>query len=318
MSTPILPTVLRGPAIILRDSMAFYVEGDIKYKYVRKTHKVSSDEVGRVRDVMAGGMIEIDFTPAALFKTLGKYYPYGPSSLVAASSVGTSIFGAAAVPCVIHRKAGQTITFTRSGVSKCPPMHLGPGKPGFGGMGISVIGKAAVQVTDAAYWRTVASAAFADATFDPADIFSGLYSAALGERTTPLDAIGARTGFDFECGLSLKDVEDDNVGVCDRFLTEISPKLKFAPNNLTQDQLAELIGLQGSDAMACGESLGRDEEDLVVTGDDLTLTLHNAGCVSADGGFGMGADAVGETEWVPELKFDAGAPLPLFTMALPS
>lgn len=317
MSTPVLPTIIRGPAIVQFGSYSFYTAGDIRRRVTRTTVPTATDFHGRIDETLASTMIDLEFTPAGELESLVKYFPFGPSNLVATSSIGNSILTGA---CTIHTKAGQTIAFNRAGISKSPTLQLGPRVTPFGSMTISAIGKAATQPTDAAYFKTIASATFANTDFDETKIIKDIYSAALGSRLTPFNAIGARNGFEFEVAYDLDNVEDDNVGIADRVLTGITATCRFAPNNLTEAQVDELMALQDSDAILPGQSISRGPssaaEDLVLTSDVLDATLHNAGVRTAEGGYGVKVDRNGNVEFVAKMTFTTGAPNPLFTLTL--
>lgn len=317
MSTPVLPTVIRGPAIVQFGSYSFYTEGDIRRRLTRNTAPTVTDFHGRIDETLVSQMIDLEFTPAGELESLIKYFPFGPSNLVAASSIGSSILTGA---CTIHTKAGQTIAFNRAGIAKSPALRLGPRVTPYGPMTISCIGKAATQPTDPAYLKTIASLAFSDTGFDETKIVKDIYSAALGARSAPFNAMGARNGFEFEVAYDLENAEDDNIGIADRILTGLTATLRFAPNNLTEAQVDELTLLQDTDAIIPGQSVSRGPssvaEDLVLSSDVLDVTLHNAGVRSVEGGYGVKVDRNGNIEFVARMSFTTGAANPLFTLTL--
>lgn len=317
----VLPVIIRGPAIVTFNSMVFYVRGDIRDSFKRETFTVEDDFHGIIGVRSAGhGMRTITFQPAGELKTLAKYWPYGPSSLVAgASAIGGSIFTG---PLVIHTKAGKTYTYPKAGMARMPSLFLGTKKPIIGPMEFHVIGDYSTTPTDTDFFETIASSAFSDTSFDAAKIVYGLYSAALGSRSAPYNAIGAREGFTFEPTITLEQCLDDNVGVADELLTSVSWRCKFAPNNLTREQLDTLVQLQDTNVILPGEDVGRGPggtpEDLVVSGPGLTATLHKAGIVSTDGGFGTKIDVNGEIEFANSMSFTTGVANALVTLTLAS
>lgn len=313
------PVVIRGPAIVTFNSMVFYVKGDIRDPFKRETFTVEDDFHGRIAERSAGlGMRTITFQPAGELKTLAKYFPYGPSSLVAgAGAIGQSILTG---PLVIHTKAGKTYTYPRAGIAKMPTLFLGTKKPIFGPMEFHAFGDLTTTVTDTDFFETIAAASFTDTSFDDTKIKYGLYSAALGARSAPYSAMGAREGFTFEPTITLEQCLDDNVGVADELLTGISWRVKFAPNNLTREELDVMVMLQDTNVIQPGEDVGRGPgatENLVITGPGFTAaTLHRAGIVSADGGFGTKIDANGEVEFANSMYFTTGVAQPLVTLTL--
>lgn len=317
MPDPVLPVVIRGPAIVTIGGLAIYTQGDIKRKLVRSTTPINTDMFGKIDERLASQMWDLDFTPAGEVKSLASLYPWGPSSMVAASPVGDSIF---AGNCVIHTKAGQTITFPRAGISKMPTLFLSPRKTAFGAMGISVIGKAATQPNTIGYWKVIGATAFADASFDPTKIFTDNYVATLGNRAAPFDAMGARDGFELEPTLELDNVDDDGIGIADRRIVSVGWKCRFAPNNLTEAEVDGLSLLEDADAIVPGQSVARGpaavEEDLVIEGENLTATLHQVGVTTVEGGYGVKVDRNGRVEFANKWLFAAGVPQPLISLEL--
>jgi hypothetical protein len=318
MSTPVIPLIIRGSGCVLFNSAVYYWTDKLTIKATRPTFEVPSDFFGNI-DTRAGGgaMVDIEFTPVGQIAGLVKYYPYGPSNLVAASSVGNSILGGA---LVIATKAGQTITYSRAGIYKSPTLQLSPRKTAFGPMTFRAMNKITVPPTDAAALKAIASASFTDASFDPTKIVSDVYTASIGERSAPFDAVGARNGFELEPVYKIEDAQDDNVGVADAHLTDITWKLRFAPNNLTEAQVDSLAMWQGADAILSGESVARGPgstpEDIIVDADFLTATIHKVGVVTAEGGYGVKVDRNGNLEFAQQMSFTAGAPDPLVTLTL--
>ncbi len=312
MADPVIPVVIRGPAVIIRDSNTFYTQGNIAVKRKRPTFDVVSDMFGKIDTRVAGVEVtEIEFTPVGEIENMAKYFPYGPTSLVSTVSIGTSIFGAADVSTVIHTKAGQTITYSRTAITKTPTLNLSPKKTIYGPMTITAIGKSSTQPNTDGYIKTIAATAFSDTSFDPTKIKTSIYSAALGTRTAPYNAMGAREGFEVECALETDEVQDDSWGVVDMILASMKWTCKFAPNNLTEAQVDALVNSQGTSVIKVGESVAKGPagvaENLVITGDNLVVTLNNVGIVTAEHGYGAKIDRNGTIEFTTKAGFTTGA-----------
>jgi len=322
MSTPVIPTIIRGPAVLIYNSFTWYTQGDIRVSTRRNVQATQSDAFGNMGDTMESQVTEVSFTPVGEIKSMVKSYPYGPSNLVVASSVGASIFTASNVPLVIHTLAGQTITYHRAGISTLSPLTASPRATLFGEMTFTCLGKRATQPTDAAFWKTIGSSAFADTSFDSANVVKDIYQAALGARATPYDDIGARNGFVFTPFIETEEVQDDNIGIADMLITSVGARVSFAPNNLTEAQVDTLINHQDTDAIIPGQFIGRGPsgtpEDLVITSDSLVLTLHSAGIVSGENGYGVRVDRNGNIEWTYRQTFTTGAPDPIFSLVIPA
>lgn len=317
MSTPVLPSIIRGPAIIIHNSYSYYTAGDIRVRHDRQTEATPSDMWGDLGGTLSSHKTTLSFTPVGAIESIAKHYPYGPSNLVATSSIGASVMNGTTV---IHTKAGQTITYHRSGITQCPKLMMSPRKTLFDAMEITCIGAAATQPTDAAFLKTIGSAAFSDTSFNRALVIKDIYTATLGSRLSPYDAIGAREGFEFDLGLQVEEVKDDNVGIADILVVDIKPQLSFAPNNLTEAQLDALLNLQGTDALLVGQYVGRGPsgtpEDLVVDSDAFTLTLHNAGAITSENGYGVKVDRNGNVTFESMASFATGAPEARFSLVV--
>lgn len=321
VTRPILPVVIRGPAILTYDSFSYYTEGDIKVAHRRPVMPVKADMWGVVDQRSKGYSAEISFTPAGEMKSIAKLYPYGPAThagAAIASSIGNSIFGAAASPkaLVILTKAGKTYTFHRAGVLRMPQLRLSPDKTLFGEMSFMAIGKYATAPSDAAAFRTLAAAAFADTNFDATLLKTQLYSAALGARSTPYDGMGARNGFTIDVALDTVEAEDVNFGIADVFVRSIEVRCSFAPNNLTDAQFEAIIMEQGSDVILPGDSVSKKDENLVITSDNLVVTLNDVGPSEAGENFGLGSDQNDTITFRSRVSFTTGAPASVWTTVI--
>lgn len=318
MSAPVLPIVIRESGVLLFNSLAWYWTGNLTIKETRPTFTVDSDFWGKFDTRASGGpMVEIEFTPVGQVQTLDAVYPYGPSNLVAESAIGNSIFNGA---CLITTKSGKTFSYARAGISKTPTLNLSPKKTAFGSMTITAMNRIDVQPTTASVLKTIASGGGVDASFDPTKILTDIYTASLGARLTPYNAMGARTGFELEQVLEIEDAPDDNIGVADRLITGVMWKCRFAPNNLTQAQIDTLAMFQGADAILAGQSVARGPagapEDLIIDADFLTATIHKVGVVSKEHGYGVKIDQNGMIEFAQQMSFTDGVPDPLVTLTL--
>lgn len=322
MSTPVIPTIIRGPAIVYFNSYAFYVNGDIKVSRQRSTFDVESDMFGKIDVRHVSMKTDITFTPAGEIESIAKYWPYGPSSIEAvtiAHKYGGSILNGAVV---IKTKAGRTSSYNKAAITKPPTLILSPKKTAWGPMTITAIGDITTTPTNAAFIKTEGAAAFSDTSFTDTKLYTDLYEIALGARSSPYDSIGARDGIEIEPQLEIDEVSDENVGVCDLRLTSISYRCRFAPNNLTEAEVDALVNDQASDAILPGQSVARgpasSAEDLVITGDHLVTTLHNVGIVSAEHAYGAKVDNNGNIEFAQKMAFTTGAPTPLVTVTIPT
>src|SRR5580693_7661686 len=166
MSNPILPTVIVGPAIIQWNGKSFYSKAGFKVHFKRDTFKIETDFDGQIDERAKTQRTEITLQPDGQVSTLSKYFPY------AVGQIGSSIFGATALPLVIQTKfggasnTGQTITYPRAAVSKLPQLRLKPTDTLFDEMTFTCLGVPSVQPNTSTAWQTITDAAFSDTSYD--------------------------------------------------------------------------------------------------------------------------------------------------------
>lgn len=314
MSNPTLPTILRSPAIFVLDGVVYYFDqSGAKAKTTRSTVAVKDDFFGQIGNASeGGGVVDITFTPTAMIRNLDKMLPFSGDQ-IAGWYAGQSIFKGVGY---FHTKAGTKTAYARAGILKPPTLYGHPTKPFFGPMTVRCLNKIDVQPTDAAALATLSATAFADASFDENLIARDVYSAALGARNAPFNAMGGRDGFEIEPIYVTEDVKDANLGIVETLLTEIGYKVRFAPNNLTEAQFLELGNWQGANAIIAGQDVSKLDEDLVIDGDPITITLYKAGVTMAENGYGVKLDRNGQIEFVNRMTFTAGVPNPLIDLTV--
>src|SRR5882724_5746539 len=319
MSNPILPNIIVGPAIITWNGKSFYSKAGIKAAFKRDTFTVETDFDGQIDERAKTQLTEITFQPDGQISDLNKYFPY------AVGAIGKSIFGASALPLVVRTKfggasnTGQTITYPRAAVSKLPQLRLKPTDTLFGEMTFSCLGVPTVQPTGATAWQAIADAAFADTTFDETAIITDTYSAAFG--SSPYNVIGSMAGFEIDITMAVENILADDFGIVDMMLTSLTATAKFAPSNLTEAQLYTLLANQNSGYVQPGQSLAKNNTNLVITGSGngaktLTVTINNAGPKQAGFMYSAGKHRFDAIEFTSKRTWTSGAANALFTLGL--
>lgn len=300
------PTIIQGPAIVIYDGRTYYTKGGISEQLARQTFQVQTDQHGDIDTRLQSQRYEINFRPAGQIKQMDKVWPYGPDD------IGASIFGTSNKALVIHTKDGRKITYARAAMMKMPVLACRPIDTLMGEMGFVVHGQGVV--TDAGNFRTLASEAFADASFDETTIKTARYTAAYG--ASPYDAIGALEGFELEVAMGLQVVNADDVGEADIVLSSLMGKCRFRPSNLTQAQVDTLLMLQDTGALDIGESVAKSNTDLVLTSAALNATLHKCGPVSANARYALGEHVHGVIEFASKWTFTTGVANDIYTLAV--
>lgn len=304
------PTIIAGPAVITRGANTWVTEGDITVSLKRNTWSPKTSLIGDIGPRLSDQMIDISFTPVGAHDVVAKYLPY------ALSQIGSLLFDN--TPTVIKTKAGKTITYHNSAVTKLPGFKAVPLAQLFNGnMTITSIGDTTKELTDAAAWNTFAAAAFSDASFNEQKILSPKYLAQLGPDA-PLDAVESEDGFTFDFGMTFEMKKVANWGNVNAILTGLTARCSFIPVGFDEDDLWSLMGLQGADAIQPGESLSKAELELIVTGGGSSFTLHNAGPQDAAVRYGLTPLRLGEVSFVGTKTWTTGSPDPLFTVAFPA
>ena len=281
--------ILRGPAIVKLGSLTIYTKDGIRCTPEDESASIANDFGGDNLDQRFGGRLwKISFTPCGEMESAALYWPFQTAN------VGDSVVGAGSTSCIIHTKSGDIFTFTAAGIGQMPSLALGPRKQPFGPMEIVALGNPA---------KTTGS--FADTAHDFSKIYTGRYTAALGSRSSPYNAIEAADGFEFIPRMTYDKVVVDR-GVGGLILTSVSAEVRFRPSNLTHAEYEELTAHAPADPIAVGESYAVAAENLVITGDHCVVTLYQAGAMRSEYGFGLKLDRLGNLTFMGQAKTTTG------------
>lgn len=295
--------IIRGPAIVVWNSLTFYSQGDIKVTMEQPSFEVSASAFGKVADRSQGRLATIRFTPAG--KWITGLWPYG------ATAMGASIYGATDRDLIIKPldTNNNQWTFYNAAITKMPPIQLSASKTLIGEVELVALGKenTAPGTADSLFLR--AANTFADTSFSPADLVTQPYAAAWGAVSGFTD-IQTKAGWQVDFNLSLSDVMSDTFGVIDKRLTGLEVVAKCEPLTVAASDLMTALGIH----KARGASLDSGN-DLALTGTGVSLTVKNATIRKAEPAFGLEADLIGTLEFVAARKFTTGARDALFTVA---
>lgn len=327
MTNPILPIIVVGPAIVTWNGHSYYFKSGVKLDYKRETFTIETDFDGQIDERMKAQMTTISGTPVGMYGASGmtQFFPYP------VSQIGTSIFGAQSTPTtprplVIVTKfggtsnAGQTITYPRGAMTKLPTLRLKPTDTLLGDLEFTMLGVPTVQPNTANAWATLASATFADTTFDENQIITDIYGAAWG--ASPYTSMGSMNGFEINIAMKTNTIPAVDFGNVDMILESLVASVSFAPSNLTEAQVNALFNWDGTGYIQPGMSIApvtiASASNLVITGSGngaktLTATIFNAG--PKDGGYVYDSKAhrFTATNWVTRRTWTSGVANPLFT-----
>jgi hypothetical protein len=304
---------IAGPAIVTFGPAAgrviVYTAGDITVQMSRETWDVVTAMHGKI-DTRAKGLpiAEVSFEPAGSSTQLASLLAYGPTH------VGKSIFPATDETLVIQTLAGVKWTFGRAAVIKPAQVRLGADTTLYGQMSFLCLGKNNVdpEATDA--FLKIESSAFADITFEESALITPGYTAALGSRSSPYNAMEAVGAFTVDLNADITRDSVARYGVVGARLNGLYITARFQPAGLTEAQLATLLGLDGTGCVLPGQSLSKAGENLVISGTGLTFTVHKVGIQSQAAAFGNGP-RIGELVFTAQRTWTTGVGDALYTIA---
>ena len=309
MSSPALPSILSGPAIVQYNGQSYYTKTGIKRKVAPSTFMVKSDGDGTIDERLESRTIEISFTPVGMLVNATKFWPYN------VSSCGLSLFGPADDTVTIWTKAGQKITYQKGCISDMPELNLAATETPWGEIKMTVIGKEATQPASAGSWQAITTAAFADTTFDESKILTDIYKASWG-ASAPFLNMGSMNGFKIKPKMEIGIIKVDGYGVADMTLDGLSMEVTFAPSTLSEADMDTLLSLQGTTAIVPGQSLTKLNNDLTISADALTLVIPKAGPKEAEFEHASGQHRFKQISWVSRRTWTSGVANPLYTLTI--
>lgn len=302
-------TIIQGPAKITWNSLTYFSAGDITVTARERFIDIPTTIHGKAGEVFASVVFEITFQPDGQKPSAWtQFYPYNPSN------VGDSIFGNGAL--TIQTKDGRSIVYEEAGVARMPQLRLSPKQTLFGDMTFFAIGQTDGLATDADFLKTVSAVAYSDAAHTPDDIVTGIYSAAYG--LSPYADMSALDGFIVEPTVQLAEVEADDPGMANIYVSSYYCVARFIPANLTEAQVDTMTATQGASATIPGTRLG-SATDLVITPDagvsGPTVTLAKVLPKRIGSVHNVGRHQHQPVEFAPKLVVSAGVATAMLSFA---
>lgn len=315
MADIVIPDIIQGPAWVVFGGMAIYVQKDIQVKENVDSWNPGST-FGPLGERHKSRRDVLTFTPVGMVTAdlLDLFYD---AFLNPAGAIGRSILdGEVKIASLAENK---TYGWNRGGISKPPGLFLGPTGTAFKSMSLDCLQKAATQPTANDFWKLAETTVDADTSFDHTAIVSDIYTAALGERGAPYNAMGSMAGFDIDFGFLTAPIPAADVGIADIIRSGFSLGVSFPPSKMTEAQVNTLLGQQGADVVLPGQAYAKAGEDLVLVGTQVgwNFTLKRVGAKMAERVY-----VIGEHRWkglslVNELGFTDGVMDALFEYAGP-
>jgi hypothetical protein len=302
-----VPLRITGPAVVVFNGTTYYFQDGLKGSLKRNTDAIVVDNFGKIADIAKDFVVEFTGKPAGVLNAdyLNSMFPD------ARNLHGSSVFGATDLPLIIwaqHPFSGSDlnkVTWQRGAISKSPTILCTAtrGQIIQSEMTFTALMASDFDLTAADAWYTAANAAFSGDTLDVDNIRYARYTAALGARSSPYDAMLAIEGFALEANFATKDIAVDNFGIIDRVYdaSSYTASCKFKPANLLKAEVDTLIQVQDTTALLPGDEIGGSNEDLVITSDRFIVTLSNCGALGSEDLYQTGVLQRGEVMFLNAL-----------------
>ena len=268
MANVVLPLLIQGQCFLTHGGVTVYFKNGIQVSDDVVSWTPESDG-GKMGDRHKARSYKITGTPVGMLTSGFLNYAYA-AHLAPATTIGRTIMtGPAVVFSVVEN---VSYSFNTAGVFKPGNIFAGPTGTLFEAMDWLAMGNVTSQPTSAAFLRT-GGAFVADTSYDETKIISDIYSAALGARATPYNAMGSMAGFKLTFTQEVTMVPAGDVGWADAILKDIGLTASFVPSNLTETQVDALLAIQNTTATLPGQEYAKGvagtKEDLVITGTQI-------------------------------------------------
>jgi len=245
---------------------------DVSWDIVRGA--VNTSMHGKVDSFLDDRIVKITLTPVGQITAaiVAALYPYQNPV------IGSSIFGAADTPTIVHGRDGKKLTILNTAVTGMPDLVLSPGKTAFGQLELTgVVGNTLDPADDLSYY-TEATEAFSDTSLDTSQILRLVYA---GVWTGKLTSIKTEAGWMLSFDVGVQPQPCDDYGSVDLNLESVGAMAKTKPLDVLYSDLMSNARIQGA---ARGTTL-REGADLVITGagSALVATLKDSGLVEVPG-----------------------------------
>ena len=311
--------------------------GQIKLEMVEETSDISSAMFSKLGVQYVDQYVELDFTPLDNWGAISVLHPpwLGASVAGPVTGSGTTVTTATGVPqigCRPHGAVnvatnvwtpdGRLYPIVRTAVMGHPSLHLGIGKPLFGGVKILGIGDTVTPVapgTPGYLMGSISESAGADpentSTMSMTDFTRCSWTGAWGS-VTGFTAVQAEQEWTIECEAKYSKLKLQGRTVAMQ-LNSVAYMAKCRPYGPTHTQiLAQVAAHVPGMRFASGVSPSV-KNDLVLTADigGKTITLKNAELKGGGFEFGGTGLTTGEIGFVCSMSFTAGAPTALIVFS---
>ena len=318
-----VPLRITGPAVVVFNGQTYFFQDGLKGSLKRNTDDIKVDNFGAIAKIAKNFVVEFTGKPAGVLDAtyIGSMFPD------VRNNHGASIFGASDLPLIIwaqHPFDGSDlnkVTWARGAIAKSPNILCTAtrGQIISGEITFACLMASDFDLTAAHAWYTAVNAAYTGTSLDIDNIRYARYTAALGSRGSPYDAMLAIDGFTLDVTWGTKDIDVDNFGIIDKVYDADNyvPTVKFKPANLLKADVDALIRIQDTTALLPGDVIGGGNEDLVISSDKFIVTLKNCDAADSEDLYKTGVLQRGEVMFINAAHFVSGTADPAVTFAVP-
>jgi hypothetical protein len=307
-------TIIQGPCLITYASQTFYSKGDVTLKPVFEYFDIETSAFGQVDQRLRGKRYEISFEPVGMTSSnlAAVLWPYGDTV------PGTSIFGSADRPLVIHGRDGVKVTVHNAALTRMPAIRLGVGVTLAGACQFTGLLALSKAVTAADGYLTVASnqAYPGDTNFNAGAILTQPALATWGSAPWAAFEVEA-PGWEITPTLRLSPVATDGLGTVDMLLQGLEVTARAVPVGPT---IAQMLTAHKETAEFGSSMMPSGGTDLVITSGAATpqvvVTVNAAALVETEMVWSAAKKRVAQCVWRAQKTFTTGDPDPLFTVAV--
>jgi len=271
---------------VIFNGQTYYFQEGLRGSLKRNIGDIKVDNFGAIAAYAENFIVEFTGRPTGNLNAtyLATLYPD------VRNNHGSSVFTSTDLPLVIWAQHPfdtgdlNKVTWKRGAISKSPTILCSAthGQIVQGDITFTALMASDFNVTAPDAWYTAVHAAFTGDILNVDEIRYGRYTAALGTRGAPYDAMLSQDGFVLEANWATKDIPVDNFGIIDRVYDagNYRATCKFKPANMNKNDVDTLIRIQDTTALLPGDIIGGANEDLVISSTVFKVTLKN--CDAAD------------------------------------
>lgn len=293
-------TIVRGPCKVTYDSQTFYSKSGVVLTTTNSTFDKETDAYGVVSKSKTDFTIVVEFEPVGEIEALAVLFPHGNTAM------GASIYGSTDKNLVIV-SADKKYTILNAQITQMPTISCSATKTAFGSVQFTGLLKKDGDPQNIEDYYTTAEGESIGTGFNPSLIYTAPYTATLGA----LDPFMSAEGFEISFDLSLNPVLVDGIGTVDMSMGNLGCNISCIPTGIDQLDFDTFF-----DNLSAGEDLAVSLLEIkTTTVGGLDFDCAEVQVTELQRNFSASDNRLGTLTMSAKRKFNAGAPVALFTVA---